>query len=207
MATTTTRSTRVSPVFRRRRRLPQSTSRISTTRTTTTRMSPSTLGVVAAVGLGALALVLFWPSSASAATNPPGPNPNPGPGTTPPIFPPVTNPNTGPGPVTIPPVIITNPNTPPVVIPRPGQELVTSGPARVAAPSGLNLRANPNVSAASIRVLPFGTQVNVIGTNPAGWLQVSTGTEVGWVCSTCPEGAETPDNIASRMVRPWIRAR
>lgn len=178
-----------------------STHRTTTSRTLTKKQS-NTLGIAAAVGLGALALAFFWPSTASAATSP---QPMPTPGLPPGV--PVGLPGM-PGVPGIPGMPGAPGGTVPV-IPRPGQELVVSGPGRTAAPSGLKLRRTPQALADdsnTIRTLPIGTPVTVISSNGAGWLQVSVGgTDIGWVCSTCPEGAETSANIAAGQVRPWIR--
>ena len=178
--------------------------RTSTTTTKTTRITKTqrnVLGGLAALTIGGIAAyLLLAPRTASAATPPPGT----------PTLPPGTPGSPGvpgtPGAPGIPgtPGSPGFPRNPGGVNARPGQELVTAGPAIVSAPSGLNLRTMPAATAPLVRTLPFGTQVIVTRSNGLGWIQLSDG---NWVCSTCTEGAPNATNIAQGDLQPWIRPR
>lgn len=177
----------------------------STTTTKTTRITKTqrnVLGGLAALTIGGIAAyLLLAPRTASAATPPPGGTPTLPPGT--PGGPGVPGTPGAPG---IPgtPGSPGFPRNPGGVNARPGQELVTAGPAIVSAPSGLNLRTMPAATAPLVRTLPFGTQVVVARSNGLGWIQLSDG---NWVCSTCTEGAPNATNIAQGDLQPWIRPR
>lgn len=75
------------------------------------------------------------------------------------------------------------------------------GAARVTSASGLYASVAPSVLGAYVRFLPFGTQVEVIGSNDRGWLQLSDGS---WVCSSAPEG-DVYHNGPDEAEQPWVR--
>lgn len=83
-----------------------------------------------------------------------------------------------------------------------GPELVLRGPARVTAASGLNVRAEPGLLGQYVRTLPYGSVVDVTGSNGRGWLQLSDG---NWVCSTAPEGDVTRSLRDKYYPQPWVR--
>ncbi|MFZ4813774.1 MAG: SH3 domain-containing protein [Phototrophicaceae bacterium] len=83
-----------------------------------------------------------------------------------------------------------NVNAPPVSLayeatPQPPQRFGTlQSVARVRAPAGLNVRANPGVDFAAVGLLPNGAQVILLQRSPYNaWVKVADeyGTELGWV--------------------------
>jgi peptidoglycan/xylan/chitin deacetylase (PgdA/CDA1 family) len=78
-------------------------------------------------------------------------------------------------------------------------------PATVAAPGGLNLRTGPSSTRPTIRTLPNGAALSVIGTS-SDWFKVVTGGRTGWVnswyvtLSGRSSAAITRGNTARRMV-------
>jgi len=57
-----------------------------------------------------------------------------------------------------------------------------SNSAMVVAPTGANLRVDPDVQFEVIRVLPEGTQVEILARSPySPFVKVDTGTEIGWL--------------------------
>lgn len=76
------------------------------------------------------------------------------------------------------------------------------GPARVTSTNGLYASVAPSVLGAYVRFLPFGTQVEVIGSNDRGYLQLSDGS---WVCSTAIEGDLRQSGREKSNPQPWVR--
>lgn len=77
---------------------------------------------------------------------------------------------------------------------------VVLGPATVSAVCGLNVRAEPGLLGRFVRTLPYGSVVEVVGSNDRGWLQLSDG---NWVCSTSPQVARI--GRAKIFPQPWVR--
>ena len=201
MAITRSRSTRYRPtsttvnvtVPRPRssstRRRP-STTRSSTTRTLREVYTPSRGGdgntalLVGGAALAAGALYLLWPRAASAALPPvPGPGQPGGPPGVPgmPGAPGVPG---APGPS-----VPMNPAFP--QDPRGPAGFAGAGTYRITAPSGLNVRPQPNTSQPTITTLPVGTTVEVISGMANGWVQISTPTP-GYLCMSCVDAPGGP---------------
>ena len=172
----------------------------STSKTTYSKRVTKSSGLAAAAAVvgGGILVYLLWPKTASASTVtylPGGPGAPGGQGG-----------QGGPGGgVYVPPPVQPLPQGAPMPSyspVRPGQEMVTSGPGVITAPSGLFLRQAPDRGAPSIRLLAPGTRVQVEASNGAGWLRLAEG---GWVCSTCAEAPPTQANVAAGQFPPWVR--
>lgn len=153
----------------RSRTTPKRTTRTIRQVYTPARRGDNTPLLVGAAALAAGALYLLWPGTAGAAVTPmPGPTPLPEP---------------GPGSVPM------NPAFPQVA----GAPLGYAGPGsyRVIAPSGLNLRPQPNTSQPASQTLPPGTVVDVIASTPNAWVQISTPTP-GYLCLSCVDAPGGP---------------
>lgn len=155
----------------RSRAAPRRTSTTRTLRQVYTPKKDNTALVVGAAALAVGAAVLLWPRGASAAL-PPVPDPGqPG------------GPPVGPGTVPM------NPAFPQV----PGGPAGYAGPGtyRVTAPSGLNVRPQPNTSQATITTLSTGTAVEVVAALASGWVQIST-PQPGYLCMSCADAPGGP---------------
>ena len=164
--------------------VPRSRARAAPKRTVTTRTlrevyTPKRDNTALAVGAAALAAgaaILFWPRDAPAA-----PRIDPG-----------AMPGTIPGPVQEPGPVPMNPAFPQV----PNAPLGYAGPGsyRVVAPSGLNVRIQPNANDTTnpvLQTLTPGTTVDVTAATPNGWAQIST-PRSGYVCLSCAEAPGGP---------------
>lgn len=167
-----TRSTRGrSRTTTRARTTPRTQTRTIRQVYTPSRRSNTPLLVGAALAAGALFLLLS-PGTPPAEASP-----------TPPPLPPVPGPTPGPGTTPM------NPAFPQVA----GAPLGYAGPGsyRVIAPSGLNLRPQPNTSQPASQTLPPGTVVEVVASTPNGWVQVAPPT-AGYLCLSCVDAPGGP---------------
>lgn len=75
---------------------------------------------------------------------------------------------------------------------------IGAGSYVVQAPQGLNLRQRPTSQSGFITTLPYGTVVEVVGSTPNGWVEVSypvpqiRGRITGYLCMTCAEAPGGP---------------
>lgn len=167
--------------------------RTSTTRTLREVYTPSTRGrdsntplLIGGAALAAGALYLLWPRAASAALPPvPGPGQPGGP----PGVPGMPGTPGAPGTPGIPGSVPMNPAFP--QDPRGPTGFAGPGTYRITAPSGLNLRPQPNTSQPTITTLPPGTMVEVIAAMANGWVQVST-PQPGYLCMSCADAPGGP---------------
>ena len=140
--------------------------------------------LVGGAALAAGALYLLWPRAASAALPPvPGPGQPGGPPGLPgtPGVPGVPG---APGPS-----VPMNPAFP--QDPRGPAGFAGAGTYRITAPSGLNVRPQPNTSQPTITTLPLGTSVEVVSGLANGWVQISTPTP-GYLCMSCVDAPGGP---------------